>query len=233
MKSLSRLPLAAALGFVLHGVAATPGDAPKAQFAGFTAFAGSESNLQSLVGGLRTDKPITLSSTLASGRTQTVTFDPPTRPMGYGNVRHSLTLARAELSAAGISDPTPQQIQAALMGGTVTTANGSAVELKGVLQLRSQGMGWGQIRHALNLPPTTFAMSPHAGAGITTALGTTRPVTARTRGSDAGVEAHGEAAGRPAATIPPSRPAIVTAAGGSAGATFNPGRGGGQGRGAR
>ena len=233
MKPLRMLPIAAALGFALHGAAAASGDAPKEQFAGFAAFAGSESNLQSLVGGLRHDAPVTLSSTVAPGGPQSVTFDPPTRPMGFGNVRRALTLARAELRAAGIANPTPQQIQAAMMGGTVTSADGKAVALKGVLQLRSQGMGWGRIRQALSLPPTTFATSSHAGAGITTAAGPVQPAGLRAHGGEAEAGAHAEAHGHVAAMVPSPHAGIVTAAGVSAGAAASAGHGGGSGRGGR
>jgi hypothetical protein len=152
--------------------------------------------------------------------------------MGFGNVRHALTLSRAELRAAGIANPTPQQIEAAMMGGTVTTADGRTVQLKGVLQLRSQGMGWGQIRHTLSLPPTTLAMSPHAGSGITSALGPAHSAAAQARRSDAEVEAH-EAAGGRAVAIPLAHPGVVTAAGAPAGAPLGAWHGGGQGRGAR
>ncbi|HLX81519.1 MAG TPA: hypothetical protein VKS43_13150 [Burkholderiales bacterium] len=220
MKPLQKFPLALSLALAVHGIASADERGPQARLAGFAAFAGSQSNLESLVDGLRHDTPITLAGTTASGTAQSVTFDPPTKPMGSGNVRHALTLARAELGAAGVAQPSPQQIETALMGGTVTTADGRTVALKGVLQLRSQGMGWGQIRHALNLPPTTFAASSHAGAGITTAAG------------------HGGFERTSADTAPPAgHSAIVTAAGTPAGApgriNANAGHDGGTGRGAR
>ena len=84
--------------------------------ADFSGFAGSDANAQSLVTGLRSGTPITLTSpTTGSASTVTTTttslaFDPPTRPMGYGNVFISLALAKQQLANYGITDPTPQEI---------------------------------------------------------------------------------------------------------------------------
>jgi hypothetical protein len=115
----------------------------------FSAFAGSDANAQSLVTGLRNGAPITLSSTSTTtgGATTTtlLTFDTPTRPMGHGNVFISLALAKQQLAGYGINDPTSQEIQAALTGGTITTANGQSVALQGVLTQRAGGQGWGAI----------------------------------------------------------------------------------------
>jgi len=72
--------------------------------------------------------------------------------MGFGNVFISLALAKQQLSQAGITQPTPQQLQAALLGGTVTTGSGTTAtttKLQGILTMRSQHMGWGQIAQKL------------------------------------------------------------------------------------
>lgn len=133
----------------------------------FEAFAGSEENSTNLVSGLRTGSPITLttvrSATAGGLVTESTSFVPPTRPMGWGNVRHALTLAQRELAAQGITQPTPSQLQAALMGGAVTTSSGRIVALQGTLALRSQGMGWGRIAHTLGVS-TGNAASMHAGS---------------------------------------------------------------------
>jgi hypothetical protein len=71
--------------------------------------------------------------------------------MGHGNVFISLALAKQQLNQLGISQPTPQQLQAALTGGEVTTGTGATAtttQLQGILTMRSQGMGWGQIAQA-------------------------------------------------------------------------------------
>ena len=79
--------------------------------------------------------------------TPNVTFTPPTGPMGFGNINIALSLAKAELAAQGITQPTPSQIQTALLGGKLTTASDTS-DFPGVLTLRSEGNGWGEIAHA-------------------------------------------------------------------------------------
>ena len=136
----------------------------------FARFAGSSANLESLAAGLRRGSEITL-----AGSGETASFTPPTRPMGYGNITRALDLAMRDLATAGIENPTPSEIQAALTGGTVSTPTGD-VAFQGVLQLRSQGMGWGQIAHSIGVHPglglTKSVPAPVTGAsGITTAAG--------------------------------------------------------------
>jgi hypothetical protein len=152
--------------------------------ADFSAFAGSTSNADALVGDLRNGAPITLTATDAKGVTTSTTFQPPTGRMGYGNVFISLALAKQQLAGLGITQPTAAQIQAALAGGTVTGANGQTTTLSGVLTLRAQGMGWGQIAQSLGykLGPVISGMKsanahvasqPAATAGTQPAKGAT------------------------------------------------------------
>lgn len=115
----------------------------------FASFAGSDANASSLVSGMRNGTVTTL--TTPSGANQqpsSVSFVPPTRPMGNGNVYISLALAKQQLASIGITQPTAEQIKAALVGGTITTGTGTTartVVLTGVLTQRSEGMGWGNI----------------------------------------------------------------------------------------
>jgi hypothetical protein len=118
----------------------------------FNSFLGSDST--AVVTGLRNGTPITLTTTTpaatpgASPTVTTTVITPPTGKMGHGNVFTSLALAKQQLGQLGISQPTPEQLQAALTGGTVTTGTGATAtttQLQGVLTMRSQGMGWGQI----------------------------------------------------------------------------------------
>jgi len=110
----------------------------------FARFAGSRSNAESLVNGLRNDQEVKLTSTTQGS----ATFTPKTDRMGFGNVNIALTLARATLAEQGITRPTPQQIQAALNGGTITTSSGRQVRLTGILAQRASGLGWGKIAQA-------------------------------------------------------------------------------------
>lgn len=114
----------------------------------FTSFAGSATNAQALVDGLRNEAPVTLQAT--TPMTPDATFTPPTKPMGFGNINIALALAQSELASQGITQPTPSQIQTALLGGPLTTASGTT-DLPGVLKLRSEGNGWGEIAHALGI----------------------------------------------------------------------------------
>jgi hypothetical protein len=130
----------------------------------FSSFLGSDAN--SVVTGLRNGTPISLISTtttpsptpggLPVANTTTTVITPPTGHMGFGNVYISLALAKQQLNTLGITQPTPQQLQAALTGGTITqttgtgaTATTTTTNLQGILTMRSQNMGWGQIAQKL------------------------------------------------------------------------------------
>lgn len=107
----------------------------------FTPLVGSEADAQKLVDGLRNGTPMTVGGATIA----------PKGPTGYGNVFITLALAQSSLAAAGITSPTAEQLNAALTGGTVTTADGKVVNLSGVMTLRASGMGWGQIAKQLDL----------------------------------------------------------------------------------
>lgn len=107
----------------------------------FTDFAGSKANAGSLVQGLESGSAITLTGAGQS----TTSFTAPTGPLGNGETAISLALAQRSLAAYGIDDPSPQQLQAALVGGDITTDDGNQARLAGVLTLRASGMGWGRI----------------------------------------------------------------------------------------
>lgn len=207
----------------------------------FRTFAGSTANSDALVKGLRQGTPITLSSTSSTGTTTSNTFTAPTGKMGYGNVFITLSLAQQQLTNAGITQPTTQQIQASLLGGTVTTASGQTVNLSGVAQMRSDGMGWGQVANALGFklgPVVSGIKSANAnvaalpvapqGSGVSTAAGVQAAGHARsgivsgtgTPASSAG-SGQGNAYGR----------GIVSATGGAVGAGAGAGQGNAYGRG--
>jgi hypothetical protein len=154
----------------------------------FANFAGSRANADALVAGLRSGSEIKLVTAEAKGAATSTTFISPTGKMGYGSVYLSLALAKEQLAQAGITRPTVQQLQASLLGGTVT-AGTSKTTLDGVLQLRSQNMGWGQIAQSLGFklghvisgmksanaqlaaPPATSRRAPTAVAGTATSQG--------------------------------------------------------------
>jgi hypothetical protein len=148
MLNASRAAAVAALLFALPLVAPAherdAGQADDRLVDKFTRFAGSKTNAESLVNGLRNDQEVKLTSTSQGS----ATFTPKTDKMGFGNVNIALTLAKATLAEQGITRPTPQQIEAALNGGTVTNRAGKEVKLTGILTQRASGMGWGKIARA-------------------------------------------------------------------------------------
>ena len=130
----------------------------------FTSFAGSDTNSQALVTGLRNGSSITLidTTTGTTSTSTTTTFTPATGKMGYGNVKIALSLAEASLAQAGITDPTAAELEAALNGGTLVLADGTSIDLKGVLALRAAGEGWGQIANSMGFKLGDVMRSPKA-----------------------------------------------------------------------
>jgi hypothetical protein len=187
----------------------------------FKTFAGSTGNADALVKGLRSGSPITLTSTNSQGTTNSTTFTAPTGKMGYGNVFISLSLARQQLANAGITQPTAQQIQASLQGGTVTTDSGQTVKLSGVAQMRSDGMGWGQIANTLGFklgPVVSGIKSANANVAARPVL-PTQPTHASTVATAAGSNSANVQSG------------IVSGTGASVGASGGNGQGNAHGRG--
>src|SRR5258705_7294639 len=117
----------------------------------FTMFAGSQDNARNLVPGLRHGSEISLTAPAGNDPAGVITtFTPPAPPMNSGDVRICLALAQEQLIRLGITRPTAEQIQAALVGGTITSGHGSTpTRLQGVLQMRAQGAGWGRIANAM------------------------------------------------------------------------------------
>ncbi|OGA19817.1 MAG: hypothetical protein A3I01_04010 [Betaproteobacteria bacterium RIFCSPLOWO2_02_FULL_65_24] len=187
--------------------------------ADFATWAGSSANAEALVTGLRNGSEITLTTVDAKGATTSTTFTPPTAKMGHGNVYISLALAKEQLAGVGITQPTAQQLQASLMGGSVTTSDGKTT-LDGVLQMRSQNMGWGQIAQSLGfkLGPVISGMKS-ANAKLSalpaSSTATTRTTTDRTTTTPS----QGVVTGAGAASTRTARSGqgIVTGAGSAAG----------------
>lgn len=186
--------------------------------------AGSADNLANLSHGLRTATPVTLVDTNTDGTLSTLTFTPPTRPMGYGNITHTLDYATRDLAAAGIDSPTSEQLHAALMGGTVTNAAGETTQLAGVLQLRSQGMGWGKIAHTLDISP-----SPHSKAALAPGNSGAAVAAKPASGKSSGITTAGGTKANAGHSGKPAKSGIVTASGsGASQAKYSSGSGHGK-----
>jgi hypothetical protein len=99
----------------------------------FTRLAGSEDNALALVSALRNGERVILVSEAGTAKMPiTTTFELPGGPMGWDDVMISLALARDALARAGITFPTAEELEAALLGGDVATVRGS-IHLTGVL----------------------------------------------------------------------------------------------------
>ena len=132
----------------------------------FTTFAGSDTNSQALVTGLRDGSAITLYQVTrnpdGTSTTSNTTFQPSTGKLGYGNVKIALSLAEASLAQQGITNPTAAEIAAALNGGTLIMADGTSVNLKSVLAERVAGEGWGKIAKNMGFKLGDVMQSPKA-----------------------------------------------------------------------
>lgn len=131
-----------------------PQSVPQNRIAGdFRPMLGNDA--ETVVSGLRSGGPITLQETTPGPlpgdpvEVTEVVIESPTGPLGNGEVRHTLDLARFQLAQAGIEQPTASELQAALTGGPVTNGDGVTTDFQGILTMRSDGMGWGQIAHEM------------------------------------------------------------------------------------
>ena len=88
------------------------------------AFAGGQSNFDSLVTGLALGSPVTLVSTLPTGQVQTVTFTPQ-GAMTPTQIAQTLEAARQSLISRGIAAPNAQQVAVSLAGGALPTPSGN------------------------------------------------------------------------------------------------------------
>jgi len=132
---------------------------------GATPFGGSAANFQALSNGLRQGTAITLTNTV-NGVLQTVTFTAPGGPMSQGDANQLLLLASQLLAAQGIANPTPAQIQAALVGGTIAAPGGGTIALQGVLQGRVRSTSNSAAFGTSNSPtvPGATSASPVTGS---------------------------------------------------------------------
>ena len=174
-----------------------PQSVPQNRIAGdFRPLLGNDA--ETVVSGLRSGDPITLQETTPGPlpgdpvEVTEVVIESPTGPLGNGEVHHTLDLARFQLAQAGIEQPTASELQAALTGGSVTNADGVTTDFQGILTMRSDGMGWGQIAHEMGTTlgaiknGTAVAMPPASPAPTDPSAGTTDNADATpSDGSDA------------------------------------------------
>lgn len=127
----------------------------------FATLAGSAANAQALATALKTGTAATLTTT-PSDAAATTSIVPPTKPMGWANVSHSLELAQFVLTDAGVVRPSTADLSAALVGGVVVVPGGKSVALPGVLKQRAAGMAWSDIAQRYG---TTMRAFNRGGSG--------------------------------------------------------------------
>jgi hypothetical protein len=131
-------------------------------------------NARMLVDALHNGTAVTLS---ANGKT--ATFTPTSTHLGYGEAYIALALAAEALRNAGVTGcATPEQWQSVLLGGplaaagttsTSTTRSASATSssrFPGILALRSQGQGWGQIAQTTNVQLGQVVSGAHSSLNL-------------------------------------------------------------------
>lgn len=127
------------------------------------AWAQADINLQSLFAGLTQGTEVTLVTPLANGMAEVTSFSPPGR-FSAAEAAGALELARQQLAALGVAQPSGQQLAVALVGGTVDIPAGRT-QLGGVLPPGTQRPSIrSQLVAAGALPQGQL---PGAGAALT------------------------------------------------------------------
>ena len=88
-----------------------------------------------------------------------VVLDLPTPPMTWHDVRITLLNTQDQLVRAGHLKPSLEQLRAALVGGEILTVEGTPVVMRGVLQLRAEGLDWLDIARASAAMPASRRVS--------------------------------------------------------------------------
>lgn len=101
----------------------------------YSSWAGGQANAEALVTGLRNGTTVTLVTSGANGTRSLAGFT-PAGSMSAGNVDSALAGAQRSLSRVGITRPTAEQIQAALIGGEIELPSGRTQELRGTVAVR-------------------------------------------------------------------------------------------------
>ena len=139
--------------------------------------------------------------------TTTETIENPNGPMGWGEV--NITLAMAE-KLIGSGDAA--SLDEALTGTSVTNADGTVTTTDGLLQMRADGMGWGQIAKELG-----FKLGSVVGKGKTPTTSnedsddgdTTTETTAKAKGKSDTAKGKTDRTAKTERTAKADRPAKV------------------------
>jgi hypothetical protein len=113
----------------------------------YETLAGSPDNALALVEALRHGTSVKLTESQPAERQVPVmiVIDPPTGVMEWRDIERALAMAQGALARAHITRPTAEQLEAALLGGDVTNAEGERMSLAGILTLHASGVPWNQL----------------------------------------------------------------------------------------
>lgn len=127
-----RIAAAALALAALPALAAVAPDDSRRIASQYAAWAGGKTNADSLVNGLQSGKTVMLVTQGPDNTRSLAGFTPPA-PLTAGEVETALSQARANLARLGIKRPSADQIQAALIGGEVTLADGRERAVQGTV----------------------------------------------------------------------------------------------------
>lgn len=146
-------------------------DRAATQFATVTC---TEDNARNLIEALHRGNEVTLTS----DKGESVTFK-PTSPLGYGEAYLAMSLAAEALRQNGITGcATPEQWRSVLIGGPLSGATTTAAvsssstsasatsSFPGILVLRQQGQGWGQIAQTTHVQLGTVVSSAQSSFNL-------------------------------------------------------------------
>ena len=118
-------------------------------------------------------------TTGSGATTRTVVFSPTGVRLSDFEVNQALQLAGTLLAQQGVLNPTPDQLRAALFGGTLVVANGAVFPVQGVLQ--------GQVRNTSNSTVGVTSTSPSTNTSDSSVAGTSNSSVAGTGTSNSPV----------------------------------------------
>jgi hypothetical protein len=127
MKRLAAVAFALA---ALPSLAAVAPNDSRSLSSRYSAWAGSKANADNLVTGLQNGTTVMLMTTGPNNTRSLAGFTPPAA-LSAEATESALANARSTLSGMGIRQPSADQMQAALVGGEVTLANGKTRMVQG------------------------------------------------------------------------------------------------------
>jgi hypothetical protein len=125
----------------------------------FAHLAGSDENAMALVLALHSASAVRLATERGGRLPEMISLVPPTPPMPWNEVRITLLNVQDLLVRARILKPTLEQLHAALVGGELDHPQGGRLPVRGVLQMRAEGLSWMDVARSTAPLPGMRAVS--------------------------------------------------------------------------